>query len=137
MRTVKALNMTWEEYGKIINEATNNKASLMITDLEWDYVCESGFEFEMSEINNMVGNYIGEKIVDVVIDVSNDDNGVVLILKEFCGELMKIISGRFLENQKVKVLINGIEIERKVRFNKQDGLYITYKNRKYFEYEFQ
>lgn len=81
MRTVKALNMTWEEYGKIINEATNNKASLMITDLEWDYVCESGFEFEMSEINNMVGNYLGEKIVDVVIDVSNDDNCVVLILK--------------------------------------------------------
>lgn len=81
MRTVKALNMTWEEYEKIINEATNNKASLMITGLEWDYVCESGFEFEMSEINNMVGNYLGEKIVDVVIDVSNDDNCVVLILK--------------------------------------------------------
>ena len=50
---------------------------------------------------------------------------------------MKIISGRFLENQKVKVLVDGVEIERKVRFNRQDGLYITYKNRKYFEYEFK
>lgn len=50
---------------------------------------------------------------------------------------MKIISGRFLENQKVKALIDGVEVERKVCFNKQDGLYITYKNKKYFEYEFK
>lgn len=50
---------------------------------------------------------------------------------------MKIIKGHFLEKQSVTVKIEGREIERKVRYNKSDGLYIVYQNRKYFEYEFE
>ena len=61
MNRIKALNMDWEEYSKIVNEATDNKASLMITDLEWDYVCEEGYDFEIKEINDIVGKFLGEK----------------------------------------------------------------------------
>ena len=50
---------------------------------------------------------------------------------------MKVIGGYFLENQSVTVEIDGKQIERKVRYNRVDGLYIVYKNRKYFEYEFE
>lgn len=48
---------------------------------------------------------------------------------------MKFISGKFLENEEVTVEINGKIITRKVRYNRADGLYIMYKNMKYFEYE--
>ena len=48
---------------------------------------------------------------------------------------MEIVKGRFLEGEKVTVKIDGIEVTRKVKYNRTDGLYIIYKNRKYFEYE--
>lgn len=48
---------------------------------------------------------------------------------------MKYIKGKFLEGEKVTVDIDGKQIERKVKYNRMDGLYIIYQNRKYFEYE--
>lgn len=40
-----------------------------------------------------------------------------------------------VEGGKVVVEINGKTIKRTVRYNRADGLYIMYQNRKYFEYE--
>lgn len=48
---------------------------------------------------------------------------------------MKIIKGNFYENEMIIVEIDGKQIERKVKYNRKDGLYIIYQNRKYFEYE--
>lgn len=48
---------------------------------------------------------------------------------------MKHISGNFLEGENVTVEIDGKQITRKVKYNRSDGLYIVYQNRKYFEYE--
>lgn len=48
---------------------------------------------------------------------------------------VKYIRGEFFEGQEVTLSINGTEVTRKVRYNKMDGLYIVYKNRKYFQYE--
>lgn len=39
------------------------------------------------------------------------------------------------QGKKVTVKIDGIEVTWKVKYNCVDGLYIIYKNRKYFEYE--
>lgn len=50
---------------------------------------------------------------------------------------MKKIKGRFLEGESVTVEIAGRPVERKVRYNRTDGLYIVYKNTKYFEYELE
>lgn len=41
-----------------------------------------------------------------------------------------------MENKEVTVEIEGKQINRKVRYNRNDGLYIIYQNKKYFEYEF-
>lgn len=49
--------------------------------------------------------------------------------------MMEYVKGDFFQGQVVTVRINGKEIERKVRYNNSDGLYIVYQNRKYFEYE--
>ena len=49
--------------------------------------------------------------------------------------MMEYVKGDFLQGQMVTVRIDGKEIERKVRYNNSDGLYIVYQNRKYFEYE--
>ena len=51
------------------------------------------------------------------------------------GSIVEIVKGRFLEGENVTVKIDGIEVTRKVKYNRADGLYIIYKNRKYFEYE--
>ena len=48
---------------------------------------------------------------------------------------MKFISGKFFVFQYVTVEIDGEIITRKVRYNHADGLYIMYKNYKYFEFE--
>ena len=53
----------------------------------------------------------------------------------FSNGKMKFISGKFFENQYVTVEIDGEIITRKVRYNHADGLYIMYKNYKYFEFE--
>lgn len=49
--------------------------------------------------------------------------------------MMEYVKGDFFQGQMVTVRIDGEEIERKVRYNNSDGLYIVYQNRKYFEYE--
>lgn len=47
----------------------------------------------------------------------------------------KLIEGGFCENEKIIVEVDGKQVERKVRYNRMDGLYIVYNNRKYFECE--
>ena len=49
--------------------------------------------------------------------------------------MMEYVKGDFFQGQVVTIRIDGKEIERKVRYNQLDGLYIVYQNRKYFEYE--
>lgn len=51
------------------------------------------------------------------------------------GFEVKYISGNFAEGQEVTLLINGIEVTRKVRYSRMDGLYVVYKNMKYFHSE--
>ena len=79
MKKITALNMNWNEYSEVVDKATESKATLIITDGEWDYVCENGYELEVKEINKMVGKFLDVNVVDVVIDISNDDDCVVII----------------------------------------------------------
>ena len=81
MKKITALNMNWNEYSDIVEKATDGKANLLVTDGEWDYVCENGYEFDVEEINKMVGKYIGEKVLDVIIDISNDKDCVVVVIE--------------------------------------------------------
>ena len=82
MKKITALNMNWDEYSEVIDKATDSKATLIITDGEWDYVCENGYELEVKEINEMVGKFLDIKIADVVIDISNDADCVVIIYEQ-------------------------------------------------------
>lgn len=79
MKKITALNMNWNEYSGIVDKATDGKATLINADGEWDYACENGYELEVKEINEMVGKLLNVKVVDVVIDISNDDDCVVII----------------------------------------------------------
>lgn len=49
--------------------------------------------------------------------------------------MIKYIKGDMVEGGKVTLEIDGKQVERVVRYNRADGLYIVYKNYKYFEYE--
>ena len=79
MKKITALSMNWNEYSEVVDKSTEGKATLIITDGEWDYVCENGYELEVKEINEMVGKFLDVNVVDVVIDISNDDDCVVII----------------------------------------------------------
>lgn len=79
MKKITALSMNWNEYSEVVDKATESKATLIITDGEWDYVCENGYELEVKEINEMVGKFLDIKVTDVVIDISNDADCVVII----------------------------------------------------------
>ena len=82
MKKITALSMNWNEYSEVVDKATEGKATLIITDGEWDYVCENGYEFEVKEINEMVGKLLDIKVSDIVIDISNDANCVVIICEQ-------------------------------------------------------
>ena len=47
--------------------------------------------------------------------------------------MMKLIDGKFLEGERVRVHIGNKEAVRVVRYNNADGLYIMFQNCKYFE----
>lgn len=81
MKKITALNMNWNEYSDVVEKATEGKANLLVTDGEWDYVCEIGYEFEVEEINKMVGKHLEENVVDVIIDISNDNDCVVIVIE--------------------------------------------------------
>lgn len=81
MKKITVLNMNWNEYSDVVEKATDGKANLLVTDGEWDYVCEIGYEFEVEEINEMVGKHLGEKVLDVIIDISNDKDCVVVVIE--------------------------------------------------------
>lgn len=48
---------------------------------------------------------------------------------------MKLIEGKFFEGETIVAEFDGKRIKRKVRYNRMDGLYIVYRNMKYFCYE--
>lgn len=50
---------------------------------------------------------------------------------------MTIVKGLFFEGEKITIEVDGKVIERKVRYNRTDGLYFIYQNKKYFKYEFK
>lgn len=41
----------------------------------------------------------------------------------------------FYEGEKARIILQGKEYRRRVRYNRMDGLYIVIQGRKYFEYE--
>ena len=82
MKKITALNMNWEEYKDIVEKATDSKSTLISEVGGWDYVCENGYEYSVEEIHELVGKHLGINISDVIIDVSNDDNCVVIIINE-------------------------------------------------------
>lgn len=51
---------------------------------------------------------------------------------------LKILDGEFFEGQSVTVSIDGRIVQRKVRYSSTAGdLFIQYKNKMYFLYEFE
>lgn len=50
-------------------------------------------------------------------------------------DAFKLLKGGFCEGETITINIDGNQINRKVRYRKDVGLYIVYKNRMYFEYE--
>ena len=55
---------------------------------------------------------------------------------DYMEHTIKFIEGEIIEGGRITIEINGKQINRVVRYNRMDGLYIVYKNCKYFEYEF-
>jgi hypothetical protein len=50
---------------------------------------------------------------------------------------MKLVEGYFAEGEKVQVIVDGKLITRVVHYDREVGLYITYKGKKYSEDELQ
>ena len=81
MKKVSALNMNWDEYSEIVSKATEDKANILLTNMDWGYVCEFGYEYNVEEVHDLVGKYLEEKVLDVIIDISNDEDCVVIVIE--------------------------------------------------------
>lgn len=81
MKKISALNMNWNEYEEIVDKATDSNVTLAVMDGEWDYLCEMDYDYATEEIHDIVGKYLGVKILSVIIDVANEDDCVVIIIE--------------------------------------------------------
>ena len=80
MKNITGLNMNWNEYKEILAEATNDEVILTSTnDGEWDYLCSTDSCYDTEDIYEVVGNYLGVRVSSVIIDISNDEDCVVVI----------------------------------------------------------
>ena len=82
MKKITAINMNWEEYKDIVEKVTDSKSTLISEVGGWDYVCENGYEYSVEEIHELVEKHLDIKVSDVIIDISDDDNCVVIIINE-------------------------------------------------------
>ena len=73
----KCILMTWEDFSEIVETVSNNNVSICCVDGNWSYL---ETEFYNSEfINNDLSKYFKKKVRDVLIDVTNDNNCVVIV----------------------------------------------------------
>ncbi len=56
---------------------------------------------------------------------------------DFINMKKEIVSGNFLEGERVTVSLNGEKFTRKVMYCRTDGLYIKIKGFSFYEYEFE
>lgn len=77
MRKMNAFVMNFEDFEELIDKATNEHAGVGFGARKWFYVSDDDYNIE--NINNDLSEYIGVNVIAVRIDMSVNEDDVVII----------------------------------------------------------
>ena len=79
MKNVNAIVMNYSEFDEVVGRVSNDEAGIGNESGEWFYV--STESYNVDDIENDLSDYLHVKVESVIIDMSKDENNVVII----CG----------------------------------------------------
>ena len=77
MRNVKAIAMNYNEFDEIVGHVSNGEAAISSESGEWFYVSTENYNTD--DLKKDLSDYLHVKIESVIIDLSKDSDGVVII----------------------------------------------------------
>lgn len=79
MKKANVLLMTWDEFDEVVDAISNGEAGIANENGEWFYVTTEAYD--LNEIEADLSIQFGQKVKDVLIDLSEEDDCVVVILE--------------------------------------------------------
>lgn len=79
MKKVNALLMTWEEFDEVVGAISNGEAGIANENGEWFYVSTEAYDLD--EIETDLSIHFGQKVKNVLIDLSEEDDCVAIIFE--------------------------------------------------------
>lgn len=79
MKKVNALLMTWDEFDEVVDAISNGEAGIANENGEWFYVSTEAYDLD--EIETDLSIHFGQKVKNVLIDLSEEDDCVAIILE--------------------------------------------------------
>lgn len=80
MKKANVLLMTWNEFNDLVGTVSNGEAGIANESGEWFYI--STEEYWIDDINKDLSYHLGEKVKNVLIDLSEDEDNCVVIVLE-------------------------------------------------------
>lgn len=79
MKKVNALLMTWDEFDEVVDAISNGEAGIATENGEWFYVSTEAYDLD--EIETDLSIQFEQKVKNVLIDLSEEDDCVAIILE--------------------------------------------------------
>lgn len=79
MKKVNALLMTWDEFDEVVSAISNWEAGIANENGEWFYVSTEAYDLD--EIETDLSIHFGQKVKNVLIDLSEEDDCVAIIFE--------------------------------------------------------
>lgn len=79
MKKVNALLMTWDEFDEVVSAISNGEAGIANENGEWFYVSTEAYDLD--EIETDLSIHFGQKVKNVLIDLSEEDDCVAIIFE--------------------------------------------------------
>ncbi len=79
MKKENAIVMNYSEFNEVVGRVSNGEAGIDNESGEWFYVSTENYNAD--DIENDLSDYLHEKVKSVVIDLTKDEDNVVII----CG----------------------------------------------------
>lgn len=80
MKKANTLLMTWDEFDEVVDAISNGEAGIANENGEWFYVSTEAYDLD--EIETDLSIHFGQKVKNVLIDLSEEDDDCVAIILE-------------------------------------------------------
>lgn len=77
MRKVNAIVMNYEEFEELVNNISNGHAGIAFDSDEWFYVADD--EYNVDDINKDLSKFLQVNVKAVRVDLTNDEDDVIVI----------------------------------------------------------